>query len=187
MAQYIKRCDLRYYKHSFHLSMEFRHHRQSSRSNGPDWGAALVLSLTALEDVMPSKATRSNFTRNPHGWKDAPDLFGWTILSLAEAVWAGIKSLAKFFEHRRDAAILARLDDRMLADIGLTRSDLRDALSQPPWRDPTAILVIRAGVRRARRRRAGCGLAHDLVTAPSIVADVGSERDVTRAAMRGAR
>jgi uncharacterized protein YjiS (DUF1127 family) len=137
---------------------------------------------------MTSKSTRSNLkSRNPHAWKDAPDLVGRTILSFAEAAWAGIKTLAKYFEHRRDAAILARLDDRMLADIGLTRSDLRDALSQPPWRDPTAVLVTRAGERRAGRRRAGCELARGLVTAPSIVADAGCERDVTRAAMTVAR
>ena len=30
------------------------------------------------------------------------------------------------------------LDDRMLADIGLTRGDVRDAFSEPVWRDPTA-------------------------------------------------
>ena len=49
---------------------------------------------------------------------------------------------------------LPGLDDRMLADIGLTRGDVRDAYSEPVWRDPTAILVSRAQERRINRRRA---------------------------------
>ena len=64
---------------------------------------------------------------------------------------------------------LAGLDDRMLADIGLTRGDLRDAYSEPVWRDPTAILVSRAHERRINRRRARLGLAEKAFDAPSIV------------------
>lgn len=72
-------------------------------------------------------------------------------------------------KHRRDAASLAGLDDRMLADIGLTRGDVRDAFSEPVWRDPTAILVSRAHERRINRRRSGIGLAEKVFDAPSIV------------------
>jgi len=36
---------------------------------------------------------------------------------------------------------LAALDDHMLADLGLSRTDLNDALSEPLWRDPTALLA----------------------------------------------
>jgi Domain of unknown function (DUF1127) len=43
---------------------------------------------------------------------------------------------------------LSERDDRMLADIGLTRSDLREAARQPLWRDPTAMLARRADVVR---------------------------------------
>ena len=43
---------------------------------------------------------------------------------------------------------LAELDDRMLADIGLNRSDLRDAFAAPPWRDPSDVLARRAAERR---------------------------------------
>jgi uncharacterized protein YjiS (DUF1127 family) len=63
------------------------------------------------------------------------------------------RRLAGIFRHRRDARILASLDAHMLADIGLDRSDLRDAFSQPLWRDPTHLLKLRAGERRARRLR----------------------------------
>lgn len=47
--------------------------------------------------------------------------------------------------------MLASLDERMLRDIGLTRSDLNDALSEPLWRDPTAVLVRRQRERRSVR------------------------------------
>ena len=46
---------------------------------------------------------------------------------------------------------LAELDDRMLADIGLTRSDLRDAYAEPLWHDPTDVLARRAAERRFGR------------------------------------
>jgi uncharacterized protein YjiS (DUF1127 family) len=55
------------------------------------------------------------------------------------------------WRHRNDVAMLASFDERMLRDIGLTRSDLNDALSEPMWRDPTAVLVRRQRERRATR------------------------------------
>src|ERR1051325_2901140 len=70
---------------------------------------------------------------------------------------------------RHDAAVLAGLDDRMLADIGLTRGDVRDAFSEPVWRDPTAILVSRVHERRINRRRLRVGLTEKSFEAPSIV------------------
>lgn len=56
----------------------------------------------------------------------------------------------RVFANRRSAARLADLDDRMLEDIGLSRADLRIALSQPVWSDPTADL---AALARPRGRR----------------------------------
>jgi hypothetical protein len=50
---------------------------------------------------------------------------------------------------RRALARLADRDDRMLADIGLTRSDLRDAGSAPLWQNPTRTLEQRVSRRRA--------------------------------------
>src|SRR5262249_30211889 len=50
--------------------------------------------------------------------------------------------------HRREANVLAGLDRRMLADIGITRADVRDAFSEPFWDDPTALLRERALERR---------------------------------------
>ena len=43
----------------------------------------------------------------------------------------GMRKLARALKNRRQAVMLARMDDRMLADIGLNRSDLRDPISGP--------------------------------------------------------
>jgi len=61
--------------------------------------------------------------------------------------------LVQTLKNRRSAQRLNNADDRMLADIGLTRSDLRDAYAQSLWRDPTDVLARRAAERRVSRRR----------------------------------
>jgi uncharacterized protein YjiS (DUF1127 family) len=61
------------------------------------------------------------------------------------------KIVAKARRNRQDAKKLAGLDRRMLADIGLTRADVRDAFSEPFWEDPTALLRERAIERRMSR------------------------------------
>jgi uncharacterized protein YjiS (DUF1127 family) len=61
------------------------------------------------------------------------------------------KSLARARRHRREAAALAGLDRRMLADIGINRADLNDAFSEPFWHDPTALLNERVSERRQYR------------------------------------
>ena len=49
------------------------------------------------------------------------------------------KQLARAIRHRRQIAALAKLDERTLHDIGLSRSDVQDAMSQPLWaRRPAA-------------------------------------------------
>ena len=55
------------------------------------------------------------------------------------------------WRHRKGLAMLAKFDDRALADIGLTRADLYDALAQRIWDDPTAILERRRNARRDNR------------------------------------
>jgi len=72
---------------------------------------------------------------------------------LAGAVF-GLRRIVRALKNRRDATLLAELDARMLADIGLTRSDLRDAYAEPLWRDPTDILARRARDRRRYRQHA---------------------------------
>jgi uncharacterized protein YjiS (DUF1127 family) len=82
----------------------------------------------------------------------------------------GLARFAQALRNRRDAALRGALDDRLLADIGLTRSDVRDAYAEPLWRDPTAVLAERMKERRVARGR-GWGRALRLGSAPSIVPD----------------
>jgi len=51
---------------------------------------------------------------------------------------------ARVAQARRDLAMLASLDDRDLADIGLGRHDLRDATAVGMGKDPTELLAARA-------------------------------------------
>jgi uncharacterized protein YjiS (DUF1127 family) len=67
-------------------------------------------------------------------------------------VLAAVRKVGQVLKNRHDAMTLAQFDDRMLTDIGLTRSDLRDAYSEPLWRDPTNILASRAHERRISRQ-----------------------------------
>src|SRR5687768_14353182 len=78
---------------------------------------------------------------------------GRAVLAVGGRVVRGLKQVADRLRHRREATRLAALDDRMLADIGLTRSDLRDAYAEPLWHDPTNVLAHRAAERRTSRRR----------------------------------
>lgn len=101
-----------------------------------------------------------------------PSHFAWLVNTVAGIAVARVREFLQLIKNRRDAAVLAGLDDRMLADIGLTRGDLRDAYSGPVWNDPTAVLVSRAHERRINRRRVGIGLSEKVFDAPSIVPSV---------------
>jgi uncharacterized protein YjiS (DUF1127 family) len=73
------------------------------------------------------------------------------LVALIYPVVLSAKSVARSVRNRREALVLARLDQHMLADIGLTRSDINDAFSTPLWEDPTALLNERAIERRMNR------------------------------------
>lgn len=60
-------------------------------------------------------------------------------------------AVARAQKNRRDARILAGLDQHMLADIGINRADVNDAFSAPFWEDPTALLHQRVRERRINR------------------------------------
>jgi uncharacterized protein YjiS (DUF1127 family) len=70
-------------------------------------------------------------------------------LLVRAAAW--LSRLTAAYRARRDLDRLAQFDDRMLRDVGLTRGDLRDAVAQPLWRDPSRILVTRVRERRPVR------------------------------------
>ena len=109
-------------------------------------------------------------TTHAEAWKNA-EPFGRLIFAATALVTARLHGLAVAFRHRHDATVLMRFDDRMLADIGLTRRDVREAFSEPVWRDPTDLLAKRV----AGRRR---GLKPRPPSAPSIVPQVGRARAV---------
>ena len=71
--------------------------------------------------------------------------------SLVALLTHWVRQIARARKHRREANVLAGLDRNMLADIGITRADLNDALSGPFWEDPTALLRERALERRLYR------------------------------------
>jgi uncharacterized protein YjiS (DUF1127 family) len=77
----------------------------------------------------------------------------FSIVLFTRGVAKGAATLARgtwqIVVARRALARLADRDDRMLADIGLTRSDLRDAGSAPLWQNPMSILEQRVSRRRA--------------------------------------
>jgi uncharacterized protein YjiS (DUF1127 family) len=75
------------------------------------------------------------------------------MLALIALVTRWLKDLARARRHRREARVLAGLDRHMLADIGITGADVRDAFSSRFWEDPTELLAARAGEGRRHRGR----------------------------------
>jgi uncharacterized protein YjiS (DUF1127 family) len=69
------------------------------------------------------------------------------VLRAGRVTGQGIAQAARIWSHRRAAHRLADLDDRMLKDLGLTRSEVVGAL-ELPWRaDPTVQLAHRRHAR----------------------------------------
>jgi uncharacterized protein YjiS (DUF1127 family) len=74
--------------------------------------------------------------------------------ALAAAV-LGVRQAVGAIKHRRQLADLVDCEDHRLSDVGITRDDLDAALSEPLWRDPTAVLARRAGHPRQIRHCSG--------------------------------
>ena len=100
-------------------------------------------------------------------WPDqqANSLFGF--------VWLHAKQLYRAIKHRHGIATLTHLDDYLLADIGLTRNDVRHAMAKPFWRDPSETLRRRA---TAPRRP---GSVHSLLRHPTNAVGLGSPSSAT--------
>lgn len=81
-----------------------------------------------------------------------------SVGAMASAMLVGaitrLFQIGKALKRRALINQLGEFDDYMLRDIGLTRSDLRDAAAGPLWQDPTSVLVVRAVERRAGHRQA---------------------------------
>lgn len=67
------------------------------------------------------------------------------LIGMVQKTW-------RILRHRREVAQFMFLDDCMLTDIGLTRQDVRIALSQPLSIDPSEHLVRCRNDRRRSRR-----------------------------------
>ena len=83
-----------------------------------------------------------------------PHPFGLPFGSMFQWIVTGAGGIVRAVARRRTLAELSRLDDRMLKDVGLTRSTLRDAIGDP--RDPTSLLAGRRDARMRGGRRAVC-------------------------------
>ena len=94
------------------------------------------------------------------------------IAELAGTVALRTVNFLRAYFNRRDVQVLAGFDDRMLADIGLTRGDVRDAVAEPLWRDPTNILIARAQERRLSRRIRPAPAGFRIAGAPSLIPDL---------------
>jgi uncharacterized protein YjiS (DUF1127 family) len=92
----------------------------------------------------------------------------WRSRAIVTAAARWIRQFVQAYRNRSTAAALAGFDDRMLADIGLTRSDVRDAFAEPLWQDPTELLRARALERRRARHGFLPGLCDAAVTAPQL-------------------
>jgi uncharacterized protein YjiS (DUF1127 family) len=71
---------------------------------------------------------------------------------LMEAVAAPFEFL-RAMRNRREVTALADFTDEQLADIGLTRADVRASLSGSRFSDPSGYLIAQAGYRRPVIRR----------------------------------
>src|SRR5712692_7529477 len=111
-----------------------------------------------MEDAMPSHTLP---------WTSALALLAQAKVAIVGTVAYSVNRIGRAVRNRRDGAALATFDDRMLADIGLSRDDLRDAFGGSLWRDPMVLLVSRAQERRYDRRVAPRAQAH-VIAAPPI-------------------
>jgi uncharacterized protein YjiS (DUF1127 family) len=67
-----------------------------------------------------------------------------TPAGLLQTVLGWFRQAYKSWKNRKAVATLADFDDHMLADLGLTRGDVRDALNLPFASDPGRELQFRA-------------------------------------------
>lgn len=79
---------------------------------------------------------------------------GASTAAFARRSLAPVASVLRALSHRLEVRRLAYLDERMLKDIGLTRTDVAGALSEPLFRDPSRLLVRSLDERRRPRRLA---------------------------------
>lgn len=72
----------------------------------------------------------------------------FSVTVLAGKMLTTISTLVRAMRHRAEIRQMLRMDENALKDIGLARSDVSRALSQPLWNDPSPSLV---GIRDRKR------------------------------------
>lgn len=91
------------------------------------------------------------------------------ILAVGSVVRRQVEAVRNWREAHRSYAALCEMDARTLADLGLTRSDLRDATAAGCFGDPTAVIAARASERQGHRPAVS---APRQLSGPSLVPDV---------------
>lgn len=87
------------------------------------------------------------------------------FFSMAAVVRRQAEAVRAWNESRQGFTQLCEMDDRTLSDLGLARSDLRDATAAGYFGNPTTILAVRAKERRGHRSAIS-------PVGPSIVPDI---------------
>jgi uncharacterized protein YjiS (DUF1127 family) len=96
------------------------------RPHSFEWEAAMTSDIAKRTKLFTEPSRSNGQSRS----------IGTTAAALVQGAWQIVIAV----KHRRELASLSDLDDRMLADIGLRRSDVQAARSAPFWRDWTGIL-----------------------------------------------
>jgi uncharacterized protein YjiS (DUF1127 family) len=76
---------------------------------------------------------------------------GWSAASVTRRALPPVKAILRALSNRRAVNQLLTCDDRMLKDIGLTRSEVAGVLGVPLFHDPSVLLARSVEWRRRGR------------------------------------
>jgi uncharacterized protein YjiS (DUF1127 family) len=114
----------------------------------------LELPIPALSRIgVAGSVTEVRMTRSPASLAPAPQSVSHGRTSLG--FFRLIATVLATVRHRREVMNLADLDDRALKDIGLERTDVDQALSEPLFRNPSLVLVRSVAEQRRGRQSIG--------------------------------